>query len=131
MITKKDEQKIKNIIREELKEALFRKITIERGPDKQGDPEKRVAEEEWNVLDFLAVYLPKVEGALRGAQADVDRTKNQVLKQNKQIEAVGNTLLSMEGSAMELAKLSDVIKKLKLPSPVSVSTEFIENESDN
>ncbi len=113
MLTKKDKEEIRSIIQEELKGALFRMITIERGPDKQGDPEKRVAEEEWNVLDFLAFYLPKIEAALRGTQEDVDKTKNQVFKQSDQIQVVGNTLMALENSAKNIAKLSDVVKKAR------------------
>ena len=78
MISKKDLVAIRAIIQEELQTALVRKVTVERGPDKQGDPEKVIKEEEWNVLDFMAAYLPKVEGAIRGVQADVDTAKNQV-----------------------------------------------------
>lgn len=53
MLTKKDKREIREIIQEELKTALFRKITIERGPRKQGDPEKAIKEEDWNILDVI------------------------------------------------------------------------------
>ena len=78
MLSKKDEEKIRKIIKDEIKEALNRKITIERGPRKHGDPEKVIKEEEWNILDFLAYYFPYMEGALRGVQADVDSSRNGV-----------------------------------------------------
>ena len=78
MLSKKDLEAIRKIIREELKDALVRTVTVERGPETQGDPEKVIKEEEWNVLDFMAAYLPKVEGSVRGMQEDVDKTKNQV-----------------------------------------------------
>ena len=78
MLSKKDLEAIRGIIREELKDALVRTVTVERGAEKQGDPEKVIKEEQWNVLDFMAAYLPKVEGSIRGMQEDVDKTKNQV-----------------------------------------------------
>jgi len=110
MLTKKDKEEIRRIVREELKEALFRRIAIERGPRQQGDPEKVVKEEEWNVLDFLAVYLPRVEGALRGVQEDVDKTKNRVLENSAKIQVVGETLLGLEDSAKKIAMLGQVAK---------------------
>jgi hypothetical protein len=102
---------VRGVIREELKAALFRTITIERGPRQQGDPEKVVKEEQWNVLDFLAAYLPKLEGALRGLQEDTDKTKNRVSESVARLEAIGGILLGMESAAKTLAALSDRIKQ--------------------
>lgn len=112
MLTKGDRQAIRTMIREELKDALCRKITIERGPRQQGDPEKVVKEEEWNVLDFLAVYLPKIEGALRGMQEDVDKTSNKVMVQGERLAAIGNVLLGMETAAKRIATVSDQVRQL-------------------
>ena len=97
------------MIQEELKAALFRKITIERGPRKQGDPEKVIKEEDWNVLDFLAAYLPRIEAAMRGMQEDLDHTKNKVDQYNEKLEIVGRTLLGIEKAAKKVALLSDMI----------------------
>jgi hypothetical protein len=105
----KDKEEIRKIVQDELKLALCRKITIERGPSQQGDPEKVIKEEEWNVLDFMAAYAPRIEAALRGMQADVDRTKNKVLEQNAKIDVIGLTLLGLEKSARKLAGLSDSV----------------------
>ena len=113
MLTQNDRNAIRAMIQEELKAALCRKITIERGPRAQGDPEKVIREEEWNVLDFLAVYLPKIEGALRGMQEDVDKTKNSVAGTSAKVSAIGNSLLGMEKAAKMLAVAADRIKQLK------------------
>lgn len=104
----KDREEIRQLIREELKEALVRTVTVEYGPRKQGDPEKVIKEETWNVLDWFVTYLPRIEAALRGMQADIDKTKNRVLEQQEMIKVVGNTLLAMESSAKKIAMLSDV-----------------------
>jgi len=85
---------------------LVRKVTIERGPRKQGDPGKVVKEEEWNILDFIGGYIPKVEASLRGMQEDVDMTKNRVI-------AVGKTLIGMEKAAMALANAADRVKLIR------------------
>lgn len=112
MLTKNDKQAIRTMIQEELKDALCRKVTIERGPRQQGDPEKVIKEEEWNVLDFMATYLPRIEAALRGMQEDVDKAKNGVAAQREQITAISSVLLTMEVSAKRLAAFSDQVRQL-------------------
>ena len=112
MLSKRDKEEIRNIIQGELKEALCRTITIERGPRQQGDPEKVVKEEQWNVLDFLATYLPRIEAALRGMQEDVDHAKNGVAVQGEKIAAIGQILLSMETAAKRQASILDQVRQL-------------------
>lgn len=119
---------IRAIIQQELKLALCRTITIERGPRQQGDPEKVVKEEQWNVLDFMAAYLPKIEAALRGMQEDVDHAKNSVDEQAARIGAIGQVLLTMETSAKRLAAFSDYVRRLeggtdKIPLSVNKESE--------
>ena len=127
LLTKKEKEEIRQIVREELKEALVRTITVERGARGPGEPEKVVKEEEWNVLDFLAFYLPRIEAALRGAQGDIDRMKNQIGEQNIKLEAIGKTLLAMEQGAKTIAMLCDEIKKRQmLPTRVEVEAEPID-----
>ena len=101
MLSKRDIKIVREIIQEELKAALVRTVTIERGPEKQGDPEKVVKEEQWNVLDFMAAYMPKIEGALRGVQADVDQAKNQV-------HHMTGIMLGQEQSIMALGKAAQL-----------------------
>jgi len=112
MLSKGDKEAIREIVRGELKEALCRMITIERGPRQQGDAEKVVREEQWNVLDFMAAYAPRIEAALRGMQEDVDRTKNNVAGVVDRINAIGSTLLGMEQAACRLADASGKVKLL-------------------
>ena len=101
---------VRQIMQEELKTALFREITVEKGPRNQGDPEKRVEMENVSVLDFLAVYLPRIEAAMRGMQADLDRAKNNISVNNAGLEMIGKTLLGMEKNARLLAEASDAIR---------------------
>lgn len=105
---------LREMIQEELKAALYRTIIIERGPRQQGDPEKVIKEEEWNVLDFFVTYLPKIEAALRGMQEDLDHTKNNVANYNKLLHEVGQTFMAMEQSAKKLAQFSDQISNLNI-----------------
>lgn len=104
------QQKIREIVRQELNLALQRTITIERGPEKQGDPEKVVREENWHILDFLCAYMPRLEGALRGMQEDVDQTKNRVAENTDRLVAVGNVLIGMEDQTRALVELTDVAR---------------------
>ena len=114
ILNKEDKEDIRKIIQEELKASLVRTVTVEYGPRKQGDPEKVIKTEEWNVLDWFAVYAPKIEAALRGLQADVDRTVNSVDRQDFKIDTIGQVLLSMEQSAKTIAMLSDNIRNSSL-----------------
>jgi len=107
MLSKRDREEIQKIVQDELKNALFRTITIERSARQQNEPEKVIRDEEWNVLDFLATYIPRIEGALRGLQEDVDKMKNHVATNNKNLEIVGKTLLSMEKAARILAIVAE------------------------
>ena len=99
MLSKKDKEEIRAIIQEELKAALVRTVTIERGPRQQGDPEKVVRDEQWNVLDFFAAYAPKIEAALRGMQEDVDKASNKV-------DLVGGILTELSGALISIDKVS-------------------------
>jgi len=111
---KKDREEIRQIIQEELKDALVRTVMVERGARKQGDPEKVVKEEEWNVLDWFVVYAPRIEAALRGMQEDVDKTANKVDAQREQLQTVGSVLMGMEKAAKRIARLGDVIDRKQI-----------------
>jgi hypothetical protein len=105
MLSKKDKDEIRAVIRDEISAALTRRVRVERGPRKQGDPqEKRVVEEEWNLIDYIAGYMPYVEGAIRGVQEDVDNAKNDVTRMAK-------VLLTLEQSFYQIAALADGIRE--------------------
>lgn len=106
-----NEKTLRKIIREELALALTRTLLVETGPKNQGDPEGKVTKEiNINMLDFWTEYAPKIEGALRGMQEDVDHTKNRVVEQSEKISAIGSVLIDMESSALKLAMASDSLK---------------------
>lgn len=105
MLSKKDLENIRQIIKEELTEFLVRTVTIERGPEKQGDSEKVIKEEQWNILEFMAAYQPKVEAAIRGMQEDLDKTKNN-------INVLNNIMLGYEDSIIRLCEYTNELKQL-------------------
>lgn len=107
MLSNKDKEFISLIIKEELKEALtaflIREITVEKGPRKQGDPEKRIEKEEVNVLDFLCHYLPLIEGALRGNQTDMNKVTNKTGEMQDGLAAIAGILMQSENTMKQLA----------------------------
>lgn len=107
------------VVHKNLVGALFREIDVEKGPEKQGDPEKRIEKKNVHILDFLCEYLPKLEGRLLGMQADVDSARNrsaealQLQQQNtEKLDAIGSTLLSFEAVGLDLVTIRDSFVKL-------------------
>jgi hypothetical protein len=100
-------QELRKVLREELRDLVMRKIMVERGPRKQGEPEKVVVEEEWNVIDYMAGYIPYLEGALRGVQGDVDVIREGLM-------AISGILVGLEDSVMAMAQLANRARQLGL-----------------
>jgi len=101
---------VRDVVREEVQAALNRTITVQKGPDKNGDPEAKVETQELNILDFLATYLPDIEGRLLGMQEDVESARNRVNEQTEKIDAVGNTLLALHDSSRKIAALAEAVR---------------------
>jgi len=68
------ENLIGQIVLKAVNQAMNRDITFEDGKTNPG----RVVEktETWNLLDWLVKYLPHVEAAVRGCQADAAKARN-------------------------------------------------------
>lgn len=113
----KDEQRIREIIREELRgviqeelnAALTRDITIRKAPP---DSEPYNETERWNVLDFMAGYLPHIQGALLGMQEDTNKANNKADNNAAKLQALGQTLAGMEQAAMSLVELRDSVRQI-------------------
>ena len=110
MLSKNDKEFIKQTIREELEEALtaflVREITVEKGPRKNGDPEKRIEKEKVNMLEFQCGYLPQIEGALRGAQADMNKVTNKTGEMQDGLAAIAGILIESEKAIKQIATRS-------------------------
>lgn len=130
----KDEQKIREIIREELRNvvqeelnmALTRDITVRKAPP---DSEPYNETERWNVLDFMAGYLPHIQGALLGMQEDVNKTNNKADNNAAKLQALGQTLAGMEQTAMSLVQLRDEVKQIT-ENPGLVVRQAIQSEGE-
>jgi hypothetical protein len=130
MLTRKDKDWIRKVIREEFHEALFREITVEKCARKPGDVEKHYETENLNVLDFLARYLPNIEGAIRGMQEDTDRAKNKSIDTNNLINAMSQILIGYEGSIKKLAQFIQVLDGNKFLLPQQDEPMVIECKPD-
>ena len=131
----KDEQRIREIIREELRgvvqeelnAALTRTITVKKAPP---DSEPYNTDEQWNVLDWIVGYIPYLEGALRGCQADVDKAKNETAENTAKLQALGQTLAGMEQAAISLVELRDSVQRIT-ENPGLVVREALLQEGEN
>src|SRR4030066_25582 len=99
LLTKKDKAEligmITTIVQTELKALVMREVVMEKGPRKQGDPAEKVVERlTINVIDEIAKYMPYLEGAVRGMQADLETNTNIVDTLNGRVESMGTTLLA-------------------------------------
>ena len=110
------EEKVKKVVKEELQEALtaflVRDITVEKGPRKQGDPEKRVEKESINVLDWMCYYIPLIEGAIRGSQQDMNKVTNKSIKMSEQIQVIGDVLVGHENTVKQIAQFAQKLDVL-------------------
>jgi len=67
------EKALGRIMMKAFNQAMERDIKVEVG--QPGGPPV-IEEKRWHILDFIAHYLPQVEGAIRGAQADSAKAHN-------------------------------------------------------
>lgn len=77
---KSDIEEIRKIVREEVGAVFIRKALMEFVPQKPGDPPKHTKELEIDILEELVKYLPRLEGAIRGCQADSNVARNRAVE---------------------------------------------------
>jgi len=125
----KKEEELRGIIRSELRDLVMHEIEVEKGPRKQGDPEgKRVVKENWNVLAYMAGYIPYLEGALRGMQEDVDSSRNNSVKALEAVKAMAGILEVTHKSMVAIAGFASRLEHLQLP---DLETEVVRIIQDN
>ncbi len=110
MLSKKDLENIRTIIREELLDLVTMEWIMEVGPNKPGDPPKHTEKRKVNVLHEIGVYLPNSVGAMRGVQADINKTTNKLAKL-EQLQATSiETLLTMQNPMRVLGQAAAMIE---------------------
>jgi hypothetical protein len=113
-LKQKDKDWIKQTIGEEFKAALFREITISRMAKGPGDIEGKIETDTINLLDILAQSLPQWEQSLRESSESSNQARNRSIETLGKINAVGETLVSMEESVMTMARFALVLKETGL-----------------
>lgn len=121
MLSKKDIQNIvealRPLIAEEIEKALMIDVLVEKGPRKQGDPEKVVVHEKMPFKEWAGIYMPYIEAAMRGMQENVCLASNNVQRLNEKVQMVGKTMLGMHQSARKIARLSDALAQVEARNP--------------
>lgn len=84
----KGRELVGQIVRSAVESALARTIKVETRRDPNNMGEAVIKEEVCNVLDFLARYLPYVEGAIRGCQADAAAARNRAVECSELLDGV-------------------------------------------
>ena len=122
-----NEEKIRRVIREELKNALYRDIKVIKSPRPGEDPPEEGKEvfekKDVNVLEWFTTYLPHIEGVLKGMQKDIGQVNNKIFKDlSPAIEAMRKIFLKHEKDMVEISKLATKLKPI---------LEITHNESDS
>lgn len=115
MLSKKDEAKIRKIIQEELKDALFREITVERNiPDKKGDVPGRIEKSTSNLLDMLVVDVPRLAQSVAGAEEAANQARNRSIEALEKVNILGKTIAAVSGSIKTMARFSKMLDDMGL-----------------
>jgi len=139
----KTRKEIREIIQEELKdwmETLMKyEVTGDYGAQGPGEIPGRIEKKNLFVFDALMVYLPRIAAAMRGSQADAVtarnravETRNKVLELESKVDALGDTLLSMEGSVKTMARFALALKETGLLSQMeeALTIEYKADETN-
>lgn len=106
----KIENLVRRIVREELERALVRDITVETRRSNPDNPQLET--KRMSVLDYMLVCSNHTEGALRGVQADVGRSRDLVLEVGKQtcrtLETFVNSMTRIEVKNIKQLEEEDV-----------------------
>lgn len=124
MLTKKDLENIRQIVKEETERALTVEVTYERFDKTTGVTERK--NENVYLPAWWIQHLPEMEGALRGMQTDVNKATNRASETKQGMEKIVGILLASENSLKRLSAISDyVIEQL----PAGHSVRQISTES--
>ena len=127
----KGEKLIGTIVLNAVSQSLNRTIQVEDGKTEPG--KKVIKNENVNLLDFMARYLPSVEASIRGVQVDAAQARNRsqqtlnVMGEFKQIfaeeldrrnkidsELIGKALLMSKSHTLQALSLEDVEKIINI-----------------
>lgn len=135
MLTKKDKQWLKEIIKETVKEALTVEWTVEKVRDEKTGMPLTVPERKTEEVFIPSVFvqlLPFYEQSIRGMHEDITKNNNKINEMQDKINVVGNIMIQTESSLKCIAAMSDHIKQLDFDDTKLIEGEVInDGESDN
>ena len=99
---------VREVLREELRDAFFRTVTLERD-GLPGEPEVVRETREVNILDFIMEYLPQVQGTLAGTRDQAAEARDEACAANA---AAQRAARSSEAAAQVLSLTGDHLRKL-------------------
>ena len=106
MLTKKDKQDIKDMVREAVREELTVEMTLEKHRDETtGLPlaKPEIKTERVFLPAFIVQTLSYNEGAFRGLQEDISKRNQSVDALAERLEAVGRVLIDLQEPIMKVA----------------------------
>jgi hypothetical protein len=119
MLSKKDVKLIRELIREEFKEALFRTITIEKKAKGPGEVDGKIETSTQNLLDQLVMDLPVWVQSLGLMEGEVTKNTDAV---NGVISLVG----SLQESFMVMAKFVAALQEMGIMAMIEEELKPIE-----
>lgn len=130
MLSRKDQNIIREMIREEFKAALFREITVKKVAKTPGEVDGKIETSTKNLLDQLVLDVPVWVQSLGLMESEV--TKN-----TDASNALVNILSSMQDSIMTMARFALALKETGLLEQLEkvleieyINPKVIENETD-
>jgi hypothetical protein len=97
---------IGNIVLKAVNQALTLDVQYEDG---KSDPGRVVEKTEtWHMRDWLYKYMPHIEGALRGVQADAATARNRAVQTRDMVTGIIDTLGLVAHGAEAAAALQDL-----------------------
>jgi hypothetical protein len=110
-LSKKDKEWLRKAIREEMIEVLTVEIEYEKPLKEEGRYTYR--NEKHFIPFWWAEHLPQFVGAMRGLQADVGKSNNQMADTTEGLEAMSKILLGIEDGIKKFIAVSDKLSKPK------------------
>ena len=120
MLTKKDLEKIRKIIQEELKAALTIEIQYEKTDKEKGLRESIT--KEFHLPVWLADQFPHLTGALRGMQEDCNKANNKMINTAENVKQLTEIMIQAENSMKCIAAISDQIKEISQEDIVQIES---------
>jgi hypothetical protein len=108
---------IKEAVRLAVREALTAEMQWEKVRDETtGAPLKHPERRSEKVFlpAFFCQMLPFYEQAIRGLQEDCSKANNRSLEAAAKVDALGQTLISMEGSVKTMARFAGALRRMGL-----------------